>query len=58
MVADWPQLGEGLFGLCERLILDELPSAVPMEVGPRSFCLTLTAESSLLNDGRRVLGSS
>ena len=56
--AEWGQLGDGLFGLCERLTLDALPKAVPIEVGARSFCRAFGPESSLLTDGRRGFGSS
>jgi hypothetical protein len=42
----------------ERLVLDEFPSAVPIDVGARSFCLALIPESSLLIDGLRDLVSS
>jgi hypothetical protein len=50
-------LGVGLFDLFAMLTLEALPSAVPIEVGARSF-LALRLESSLLTEGRSDLVSS
>ncbi len=51
-------LGVGLFDLFVRLEVEELPSAVPIEVGARSFVLEPIPGSSLLIEGRKDLASS